>query len=83
MLPTLHNAVMEVYLFATGDERYATKLGLIGLTVQIVAGIPLMHFFGALGAAFGVLIGELAIWLPLRVRLGRLLPPMPENHNAV
>ena len=83
LLPTLHNAVMEVYLFATGDERYATKLGLIGLTVQIVAGIPLMHFFGALGAAFGVLIGELAIWLPLRVRLGRLLPPMPENHNAV
>ncbi len=73
LLPTLHNAVMEVYLFATGDEKYATKLGLVGLTVQIAAGIPLMHFFGALGAALGVLIGELAIWLPLRVRIGRLL----------
>ena len=74
LLPTLHNSVMEVYLFATGDEKYATKLGAIGLTVQIIAGIPLMFFLGAPGAAVGVLIGELAIWLPLGVRIRRLLP---------
>jgi len=68
LLPTLHNAMMEVYLFATGDENYATKLGLFGLTVQIIASIPLVIFHGASGAAIGILCGELAIWLPLQRR---------------
>jgi len=69
LLPTLHNALMEVYLFATGDEKYATKLGFFGLTIQIFVGIPLMLFYGASGSAIGILIGELAIWLPLRWRM--------------
>jgi O-antigen/teichoic acid export membrane protein len=69
LLPTLHNALMEVYLFATGDEKYATKLGFFGLTFQVLASFPLMFFYGASGAAIGLLIGELAIWLPLRWRI--------------
>ena len=69
LLPTLHNALMEVYLFATGDEKYATKLGFFGLTVQIIGSFPLMFFYGASGAALGILIGELIIWLPLRWRM--------------
>ncbi|HXQ33398.1 MAG TPA: oligosaccharide flippase family protein [Anaerolineales bacterium] len=69
LLPTLHNSVMEVYLFATGDEKYATKLGFFGLAVQILASTPLMYFYGAPGAAIGVLISELVIWLPLRRRI--------------
>lgn len=72
LLPTLHNSVMEVYLFATGDEKYATKLGLFGLIVQILASVPLMFFYGARGAAVGVLIGELVIWLPLQGRIQKL-----------
>jgi O-antigen/teichoic acid export membrane protein len=74
LLPVLHNALMEVYLFATGDEKYATKLGFFGLMVQILASIPLMLSYGAAGAAIGVLIGELAIWLPLRWRVRQLMP---------
>jgi len=73
LLPTLHNAVMEVYLFATRDEKYATTLGLFGLTVQIIASIPLMFFEGAVGAAVGILIGELVIWFPLRSRIKKFL----------
>lgn len=69
LLPTLHNSVMEVYLFATGDEKYATRLGLFGLIVQILTSIPLMIFHGAPGAAIGVLISELVIWLPLWRRI--------------
>ena len=69
LLPTLHNALMEVYLFATGDEKYATKLGFFGLTIQIFVSIPLMLFYGASGAVIGILIGELAIWLPLQWRM--------------
>jgi len=60
---------MEVYLFATGDEKYATRLGLLGLIVQILVSIPLMFFHGASGAAIGVLISELVIWLPLMKRI--------------
>jgi O-antigen/teichoic acid export membrane protein len=74
LLPTLHNSVMEVYLFATGDEKYATKLGVIGLAIQIIVSIPLMLFEGAPGAAIGTLIGELSIWLPLSRRIKKLLP---------
>jgi len=69
LLPALHNALMEVYLFATGDEKYATKLGFFGLIIQIFVSIPLMLFYGASGSAIGILIGELAIWLPLRWRM--------------
>jgi O-antigen/teichoic acid export membrane protein len=72
LLPALHNSVMEVYLFATGDEKYATKLGFFGLTFQIATSIPLMIFFGASGAAIGILVGELSIWLPLRRRINKL-----------
>ena len=78
MLPTLHNALMEVYLFATGDEKYATKLGAFGLAVQIVASIPLMIFYGASGAALGILCGELVIWLPLQWQLRKLTLPAVE-----
>jgi PST family polysaccharide transporter len=74
LLPTLHNAVLEVYLFATGDEKYATRLGLFSLIVQISASIPLMFFYGALGSAIGILLAELSIWLPLRWRIKKLLP---------
>jgi O-antigen/teichoic acid export membrane protein len=69
LLPTLHNSVMEVYLFATGDENYATRLGLFGIIVQILVSIPLMLFHGAPGAAIGVLISELVIWPPLWRRI--------------
>ena len=72
LLPTLHNALTEVYLFATGDEKYATRLGSFGLMVQILASIPLMTLYGAPGAAVGILCGELVIWLPLQWRLKRL-----------
>jgi len=72
LLPTLRNAVMEVYLFATGDERYATNLGFFGLAVQVLASVPLAWVYGAEGAATGILIGELAIWLPLQLRLKKL-----------
>ena len=72
LLPTLHNSVMEVYLFATGDEKYATKLGFFGLAVQILVSTPLMYFYGAPGAAIGVLISEFVIWLPLRRRIKNL-----------
>jgi hypothetical protein len=60
---------MEVYFLATGDEKYATKLGFFGLTIQVLASIPLMLFYGVPGAAHGILSGELAIWLPLRFRM--------------
>ena len=74
LLPTLCNAVMEVYLFATGDEKYATKLGVIGLAIQVIASIPLMLFAGAAGAAIGMLLSELSIYLPLNRRIKKLLP---------
>ena len=78
LLPTLHNALMEVYLFATGDEKYATKLGAFGLAVQILASIPLMNLYGAPGAAMGILCGEIVIWLPLQWRMKRLTSAVDE-----
>lgn len=73
LFPTLNNAVVEVYLYATGDEKFATRLGLIGLGVQVLSGLPLIYFYGATGAAIGVLLGEVAIWLPLKARLNNFM----------
>jgi len=70
ILPTLMNAVPELYLYATGDEKYATSLGAAAVMVQLCIGLPLMLFSGATGAAIGLLCGEIAIWLPLRRRIG-------------
>lgn len=69
LLPTLNNAVIELYLYASGDEKFAVQLGFVALSVQVLFGIPLMYFYGATGAAISVLFGELAIWLPLQLRL--------------
>lgn len=73
LVPTLNNAVIELYLYATGDEKFATQLGFVGLGVQVLSSLPLIYFYGATGAAIGVLLGELAIWLPLKLRLKSLM----------
>ncbi len=69
LVPNLLNGGMEVYLYAVGDEVYALKLGVIAVGIQIVTSLPLITGFGASGAAVAMLLGELAIWWPLRCRV--------------
>ncbi|MBC7875615.1 MAG: oligosaccharide flippase family protein [Anaerolineales bacterium] len=73
LFPTLSNAVIELYLYASGDEKFATWLGFVNVGVQLLASLPLMYFYGAVGAVIGVLLGEIAIWLPLKLRLRSLM----------
>ncbi len=73
LFPTLNNAVVEVCLYAIGGEKFAARLGLIGVGVQILTGLPLMYFYGSAGAAAAIFLGEITIWLPLKLRLNRLL----------
>ncbi len=69
LVPNLLNGGMEVYLYAVGDEVYALELGIIAVGIQILTSLPLIAGFGASGAAVAMLLGELAIWWPLRCRV--------------
>lgn len=69
LLPNLVNGAMELYLYAAGDEAYATRLSALGAAVQVVVGAALIPSLGPSGAAMGVALGEAAIWLPLRRRM--------------
>jgi O-antigen/teichoic acid export membrane protein len=71
LVPNLLNGGMEVYLYAAGDEVYALELGTLAVGIQILTSLPLITWFGASGAAVAMLLGEVAIWWPLRCRVRR------------
>lgn len=73
LLPSLLNGNMQSYLYATGEEKYATKMRGLVACIQILIGLPLVYFYGAVGAALSLLVGEIAIWLPLRKRMRMIM----------
>ncbi len=72
LVPSLLNGGIELYLYAAGDEAYATRLSAVAVAVQVIASLPLISFFGASGAAAGIALGEVVIWWPLRRRMKTL-----------
>jgi PST family polysaccharide transporter len=69
IFPSLLNGSIETYLYAVGDEKYATKLRAMAVVVQVGIGLMLVYFWGATGAAISIALGEIAILLPLRRRI--------------
>lgn len=88
LVPSLMISGFELYLYATGDERYVVRLDALSALVQVIASVPLIITFGAMGAAIGMLLGKLVIWLPLwrritSVRTQRLsLSPQGRPHPS-
>ena len=68
LVPALMNSERRVYLYASGDERYAVRLSAIGLALQLLASVPMIVTFGPSGAAVSIALGEAAVWFPLRRR---------------
>ena len=66
LVPSLVNHGRQVYLNATGHEHASLRWSAVAWTVQAVAGVTLIPRFGAVGAMCALLLGEVAIWLPLR-----------------
>ncbi len=77
ILPSLLNGSIETYLYATDDEKYATQLRGLAVTVQVSAGLVLVYFFGATGAAISLALGEIAILLPLQKRIKTIMRQRP------
>ncbi len=77
ILPSLSNGTRELYLYAVGDEAYANGLRVVALVVQLGAGVILVSYFGGAGLAVSLLLGEIAIWFPLRGRMRQRLNPLP------
>ena len=73
ILPSLLNGTMQTYLYATGEENYATKLRGLAVCIQIIAGLPMIHYFGAVGAAIGLFMGEAVIWFPLQQKMRKII----------
>ncbi len=69
LVPSLMISGFELYLFAIGEERYVVRLDAVSAAVQVLASVPLILSFGAVGAAMGILIGRLVIWAPLWRRI--------------
>lgn len=73
LLPSLLNGNIQSYLYAAGEEKYATKMRGLAACMQILTGLPLVYFYGVVGAALSLLFGEIAIWLPLRKRMRKIM----------
>lgn len=69
LIPSILNGITQSYLYAVGDEKYATKLRGTAVIVQMGTGLMLVYFWGATGAAISIALGEIAILLPLRRRI--------------
>lgn len=68
VIPTLMNSGRKVYLYAAGRESRALGLTAVALGIQLAISLPLILIFGASGAALSILLGEAAVWRPLRRR---------------
>ncbi len=73
LLPSLLNGNMQAYLYAVGREKYATKMRGFAIFIQVLAGFPLIYFYGAVGAAISILLGEVIIWFPLLKELKKIM----------
>jgi O-antigen/teichoic acid export membrane protein len=66
LVPALSNSGRKVFLYAAGGEAIVVRWSAAAVALQIVSGALLIPAFGAVGAAIGVAIGEIAVWWPLR-----------------
>gem|GEM_PF-325365 len=69
LVPALVNGLTLLFLYARGEESRANKLLTLSLVVQLIAAMPLIQTFGASGAAFSALIGDLALFALLNAKL--------------
>lgn len=67
-VPMLINTASELALYALGDEQFVNGVTACGLAVQFVLALPLIHAYGAAGAALSVCAGEGFVLLPLWLR---------------
>jgi len=66
LVPSLLNAGRRVYLYAAQREAIALRWATVAFVVQVAACAILIPRWGAFGAAAGLLLGECAVWWPLR-----------------
>ena len=66
LIPTLTNGGRKVRLYAIGREDVVLRMTAISAGLQLATSLPLITAFGAQGAAASLLIGEAAVWIPLR-----------------
>lgn len=65
LVPALVNGLTLLFLYARGDESFANKALALSLLFQLAVTIPLIRLFGAPGAAFGALFGDVALFVLL------------------
>jgi O-antigen/teichoic acid export membrane protein len=70
LVPSLMNAGRKVYLYAAGRELIVLRWSAVACLVQAAGCVALIPHFGAAGAMFAFVVGEAAIWAPLRTAAG-------------
>lgn len=61
LVPSLVNGLTLLFLYTRGGESFANKALALSLLFQLAVTIPFIRLFGAPGAAFGALFGDLAL----------------------
>lgn len=55
------NAIGTQYLFPTNQTKLYTKSIVLGIIVNLVADVPLIYFFSAIGASIATVLSELSV----------------------
>jgi O-antigen/teichoic acid export membrane protein len=66
LVPALINAGRKVYLYAAGRELTVLRWSALAWLIQAAGCAAFIPRFGAAGAMCALVVGEAAIWLPLR-----------------
>lgn len=69
LVPGLANGLTMLFLYTRGDESFANKVFALSLLIQLALAFPLIRLFGATGAAFAALAGDIALFILLTENL--------------
>lgn len=75
LLPSTLRALLTLYHYAYNDEGYVNKCLLLGLVIQLGAGVGLVLRYGVAAAGWAVIIGECVLMICLAIKQHPILKP--------
>lgn len=68
LIPNAQNSILIIYLYACGDEKFVNLLTTVGVIINLGLCFWLIPTWGAAGTALALLIAEILLYIPYRLR---------------
>lgn len=68
LIPNSQNSILIIYLYACGDEKFVNALTAVGVALNLGLCFWLIPIWGAAGTALALLIAEILLYIPYRLR---------------